>query len=338
MANSTLTLQSIVNLAQTHADMLPLSGVGGFANEPALSLCNDVLQELLSAPYGWKFNRQEMGLLVTAPNKQDYKFAGATAFTLGSTSSGAAIELSSNNAITVTAGVVTVKTIEAHRFSVNDVVYMTGNANANYNSTLTDNGTTASWSGGWTVTAVTSTSFSFAATAGQTNGDVTGASGITDFGWLESGTLVEMNNTQSPQNIHPVEAVSEIQPTGRSGPKPEHVCVIEDLGTGVIRIRFRYVPSTTIWGASLVYQKKAPLKVALTDTWSPFPDEYAYVLRQMFLARAYRYQNNPRSEVEQQKAQQAIMKALGQADREQSDIHVVPSESLLWSVFGDFYW
>src|SRR5580692_170677 len=82
MSNSTITLQQTVNFASTHADLLPLSGVGGYTNQPALDLCNDAISDLVSDPNDWQFNRVEMPPLFTCPNKQDYLFAGACAFSL----------------------------------------------------------------------------------------------------------------------------------------------------------------------------------------------------------------------------------------------------------------
>src|SRR4051794_41888802 len=99
MSNSTITLLSVVNLASTHLDLLPLANVGGYTNEPALSLCNDTLSDLLLSPNDWKFNRVEMPMFVTCPNRQDYQFGGACAFTLGSTSTGAGIALASTPGI-----------------------------------------------------------------------------------------------------------------------------------------------------------------------------------------------------------------------------------------------
>jgi len=55
---STVTLQQVVNFASTNLDLLPLAGVGGYTNEPALSICNDTLQTLLAAPLDWKQLRQ----------------------------------------------------------------------------------------------------------------------------------------------------------------------------------------------------------------------------------------------------------------------------------------
>src|SRR5579863_697482 len=147
MANFSLTLQSVINLASTHVDLLPLAGVGGYTNEPALSLCNDALSDLVAFGNAWKFNSKDLGVLVTTPNRQDYIFGGASAFTLGANSSGACIGLASSNAITQTGTTTTVITLQPHRFKVGDVVFMTGNSVSAYNSVLTDDGISSTWSG-----------------------------------------------------------------------------------------------------------------------------------------------------------------------------------------------
>src|SRR5579862_6991615 len=100
------TLQSVANFLSTQADLLPLTGIGGYTNEPFLTYANDALSDLITEDNDWKVNRAEMPMLVTCPQKQDYLFAGACAFSLGSTSQGWAIDLASNSAITVAAGVV----------------------------------------------------------------------------------------------------------------------------------------------------------------------------------------------------------------------------------------
>lgn len=333
MSNTNINLQSVVNLCATHADLIPLAGVGGYTNEPALSLCNDVLSDLLAAPHAWKFNRKEMGLLVTATNKQDYIFAGAVAFTLGATAQGWAIALASNSAITVTAGVVTVTTLENHRFAVGDTVYLNGvtmttGTASKYNSTFTDNGSSSAWSNGWVITAVTSNTFSFAATSGQNNSDVGGAPGITDFGWCEDASMVQMTDTSSPQHVQPLTAYRELPVTSRVA-NPTKVSVIADNGDGTLKIRFVLVPGTVPWGAKLVYQKAAPVKVALTDNWAPFPDSYSAVYRQALLYRMWRYINSPRADAEYQKLQAAIGKAQGSDDSEQTSVQIIPEEPIM---------
>jgi hypothetical protein len=329
---STITLQSVIDLCSIHADLLPLTNVGGYTDQPALSLCNDALSEIINTDHDWKWNRVELDPhvqpLITTPRKQDYLFAGASAFTLGATSSGAAIALASANGITVSAGVVTVTTLEAHRFSVGDTVYMLGNGNAAYNSAYTDDGSSSSFSGGWAITAKTSTSFSFAATAGQNNSDVTGAPGISDFGWLSSASLTEINTNSSPPRIIPIKAERELVRWSQTG-RPEKVCALSDLGTGVIKIRFYCVPGTTVYATSLVYQKSSPLKTALTQTWSPIPDQYSAVFRQALMYRMYRYSNSPQQTTEYQKLQQEILKALGADGAEESNVYLTPESTLM---------
>jgi hypothetical protein len=339
MSNSTITLQKTVNFASTHADLIPLAGVGGFTNEPALTLCNDALSDIFSDPNDYKFNRVEMPMLVTCPNKLDQQFGGACAFSLGSTSQGWGIALASANGITVSGGVVTVNFLEAHRFAVGDTIYLTGvvatvGTTAKYNSTFTDNGSSSSWSNGWVITGITSTAVTFAATSGQNNSDVAGAPGITNFGYATSASLQEMNNTSSPPNIQPCTTYRELPVISRVA-NPTKVSVIADNGNGTLKIRYNLVPGSTTWGVNIVYQATPPLKVALTDTWAPIPDQYQALFNQALLYRMYRYLNSPIAEIEFKKLQAEIMKTQAGDDAEQTDVRVEPEESLM---AGSTWW
>lgn len=343
MANTTITLQSICNFAATHIDLLPISGANGLSNEPALTICNDSISSLLEEVYDYIFNRQEMAFFVTCPGKQDYQFGGACAFGLTSSTSGQSagsgvgIGLSSNTAISVSAGTVTVTTLENHRFAVGDTIYLAGvimstGTAANYNSTFTDNGSSTSWSGGYVLTAVTSTTFSFAKISGQNNSDAGGSPGIADFGWITDATYVDMHDGGSPRGIYTLQAVSKIQPTSGIS-MPKRICVLADNGDGTLKIRFKDVPDNS-YGVNVVYQAKAPLKVALTDTIAPFPDHHASVVRQAVLYRMYRYANKPDiANAEFQKLQQEIARVKAGDDRSQSSVQIVPEDGGLvsWS-------
>lgn len=333
--NVTIKLQNVVNLASQHADLLPLAGVGGYSNEPALSLCNDVLEEALAAPTAWKFNRAEMGMFVTYPNRQDYLFAGAVAFTLGASSRGVGIGLKTSDvltsAIVISGSQASVTCLQPHGFSVGAVVYMFGNSSSFLNSVFTQNENSTTYSGGFTITGITTVNQpndTFLFTLAGHGGTLDGSAGIADFGWLESGTIVEVNSNGSIQTTRQVEAVHDLTPSWFVA-TPDKVCVLQDLGTGVLKIRFREVPGSTIWACNLVYQKQAPLKTALSDTWAPFPDQFSYVYRQGFLARCYRYIDSPKADNEDAKFQRAIAKAAGKDDVEASDQHVYPERSLM---------
>jgi hypothetical protein len=323
MSQSTITVQQVVNYASQHTELMPLISVGGYTNEPALSIANDVLSELLGQPFPWKFNRKAAPVLVTQQWKQDYKFAGASAFTQNG---GAAIGLASANAITESSFVVTVNTIEAHNFSVGDTVYMTGNTVAAYNSAFSSTPSGSAWTGGWVITATpTTTSFKFThATSGLA---ASGAPGITDLGWLESATMVNMNDTSAAQYVWFLQAVRMLEPSNRQF-LPDRVAAIADDGAGTLTIRLQFLPGPQPLGVTLVYQQRPTLITSLSSTWAPFPDEFAYVYRQLFLAHAYRFANSGRADVEYQKAMAGIAKALGTNDREQSDEYITPEGSL----------
>lgn len=355
---SNLKLTDVANFCSTHADLLPLTGVGGYTSEPFLSIASDAMSEIINDAQDWKWNSVELfdvlenfQPLITCMNKQDYLFAGASAFVLSVansnvTSSGASIDLSTNVGIVVSGGVVTVKTLEAHRFAVGNVVNLTGvimttGTATSYNSLFTDNGSTSGWSTGYTITAVTSKSFSFAAIAGQNNADAGGAPGITDFGWLTGAVMMELNNSSSPPNWKQLKAVRNLPKWSRVSDS-EQIAMMQDVGSGVLKFRLSYVPGSGIFAINLIYQKAAPLFTTLTyTTWAPIPDRYSDLIRQAVLYRMYRYlnPNAPSTQTEQKKFDKVLAKSKGHDDAEESNVYLEPTDSIMdgyWPNYGGF--
>lgn len=326
MSNTTLTLQNVVNFAAIHAELSPLAGVGGFTNEPALSLCNDALQEITAQPNAWKHNRAELPVFVTTTYRQDYTFGGAVAFTLEEGGAGIALASASTPGVVRTGTTVVVTTLENHNMTVGRTVYMFGNTDAQFNSLFSQGPNSSGYSGGWVITAITATTFTFThLVSGSTN---SGAPGITNYAWLESGTMREINTTAPIPRTWQLEAVNDLHPTSYST-RPAKVAALTDNGDGTLKFRMQYAPGGTFYAVALVYQMQPPLKVALTDTWTPFPDRYGFVIRQAFLARAYRFMNSAKTESEYQKSQLMISKATGADDAEQSDQRIYPEQSLM---------
>ena len=361
MALSNIKLSATVNYVTTHTDLLPLIGVGGITDEPGLSICNEAASEIINDENDWKWNSVELcspiGLtqgtgqpLIIYQSKQDYLFAGASAFTMsinsssqstGVQSSGASIDLASNSGVTVSGGVVTVKTLEPHRFAVGNTVFLfgltftTGTA-SKYNSTFTDDGNKTTWAGGYVLTAVTSTSFSFAAASGQNNNDVGGAPGITNFGWLTAASMMELNNQSSPMNIRHLKAVRNL-PAWSKLADPEQVAVMKDFGTGVLLIRFMYAPAAVTWIVNLIYQKESVPYTSLNQTWG-IPDNLVALINQAVMYRAMRYIRSPRADNEYKIFQALLQKQLGSDQSEESNVYLEPMESLVdygpyWSGF-----
>jgi hypothetical protein len=326
MSNTTLTLQTVINFASIHAELSPLSNVGGFSLEPALSLCNDTLQELTAQPNAWKHNRFEMPIFVTTTYKQDYIFGGATAFTLEEGGAAIALTTASTPGVVRTGTTVVVTTIEAHNMTVGRTVYMFGNGDAQFNSIYTQGPTSSGFSGGWVITAITSNSFTFThLVSGSTN---SGASGITNYAWLESGTMREINTTAPIPKVWQLEGVNDLHPTSISM-RSAKVAILNDIGDGTLKIRMQYAPGGTFYAVALIYQMQPPVKVALTDTWTPFPDRYGFVIRQAFLARAYRFMGSTKADAEYQKFRLVLAEVTMADDAEQSDQRIYPEQSLM---------
>lgn len=352
---STIKLLTTINYATTHTDLLPLRGVGGIVDEPALSICTEAASEIINDENDWKWNSVELcaplgltqatGLpLIIYQSKQDYLFAGASAFTMnitpsgGSTgvnSSGASIDLASNNGVTVAAGVVTVKTLEPHRFAIGNSVYLfgltatTGNA-TKYNSTFTDDGNKTAWGapGPFVITGVpTPTSFTFAAVSGQANADVLGAPGITNFGWLTGATMMELNNNSSPMNVRHLSAMRNL-PSWSKLADPEQVAVMKDFGTGVLLVRFVYAPAAVTWIVNLIYQQPSVVFTSLNQFWG-IPDNMAALISQAVIYRAMRYIRSPSADTEYKILQALIQKERGSDQSEQSNVFLEPLDSLV---------
>jgi hypothetical protein len=68
------TLQETVQWAMSFTKLIPIIGASGYENEPALTICNNVIQQMLAYPYNWKFNSQDAAPFNTdtTANTQDY--------------------------------------------------------------------------------------------------------------------------------------------------------------------------------------------------------------------------------------------------------------------------
>jgi|SRR5579871_271135 len=312
---STITLLSVIQWAQIHIRNAPLVGAGGIANEPGLSICNNVLQTLLSSPNNWRFNKYSVPFFTTIPYQQDYVCSGATLQVAGKgcvflNSVGSSTPGLTQSGTTVTAtfsdfapnGIQGASpTGTPALFAAGDAAVITGAAQGAYNGTFTLTG------------APNTTSVTYTTTGGLSND---GGQGLANIGWMERATLQDFLSTATVKPVHDIEVVSGLTMESIIQP-PIKVCfLVEDINTSVtppltnVTFRFWPIPSSQIWGAYLYYQGKSPIKTALTNNWSPWPDELGYVLRSGVKAAAYDYFEDPRMPMAEQKWQIDIQKAL----------------------------
>jgi hypothetical protein len=302
--------------------MRPLVGVGQIANEPALTLCNNTLQRLLSAPYNWRFNKQAAPPFTTIAYQQDYLISGCTAYCKGryivslnavNSANGAGL---SESATTVTGlfndfapNGLPVGASPA----VGDTITVSGAANAGYNITAT-------------VTAIpTTTSLQYTAASGLPNDGGQGF-GNPGINWMEHVSLTDFQSTATVTPTHDAEIAASlfmesiIQPPFKFAFQVENVWTTgsqpNQISTVIPLIRAWPVPSSQVWGVYLFYQGKAPLKTALTNNWAPWPDDLSYVLISNLKALALDWWEDPRAVNALLLADRDILKALGSKDQE----------------------
>lgn len=72
--NSSTTITSVVQDAKRHPDLAPVvqGAVGGSSLEPALTIANNVMIELISQVFNWKWNRFVLPYFYTNSFQQDY--------------------------------------------------------------------------------------------------------------------------------------------------------------------------------------------------------------------------------------------------------------------------
>jgi hypothetical protein len=73
VGNSTIRLQRIFDQVSAVGDLNPLfNNTGGFAAEPGLTIANDVMSELISTRFPWKWNRMKIPPFPLTSYQQDY--------------------------------------------------------------------------------------------------------------------------------------------------------------------------------------------------------------------------------------------------------------------------
>jgi hypothetical protein len=203
---------------------------------------------------------------------------------------------------------------------------MFGNVDAAFNSTYAQTPNGSGYSGGWTIASTpTTTSFTFALTAGNTT---SGAPGITNWAWTEGATMREVNSSQPVPRIWSLEAVANLPLISACG-QASKVDVVADNGDGTLTIRLDKVAPTSIFAVGLIFQGRPPVLASLASTWAPFPDRFRFVIDQAFLARAYRYMSSPKTPSEYAVSEQFIQKALQGNDVEASDRRIYPERALM---------
>ena len=76
MGSSTITLQNVVDAIASMGNVSPLANPGSYATDTLLAIANDVMGDLISRRFNWKWNSKLGPKFLTNAWQQDYPLAG----------------------------------------------------------------------------------------------------------------------------------------------------------------------------------------------------------------------------------------------------------------------
>lgn len=131
------------------------------------------------------------------------------------------------------------------------------------------------------------------------------ASGLTNFGFLEGGTVQPATGGKSWELN-----VKLLLHTDQSNARPQYIGPLLDDGAGNLTFRFSPSPDQS-YNAKLIYQRSAPRIQSLAFTWYPVPDDLVYLPMWGFLAMMSLIGNDARFNEYNQKFVTAVLSAQG---------------------------
>jgi hypothetical protein len=186
-SDSLITLQQLVDVAQTFGDLEPILNVGGQAQTTALSCANTVMNAITGVNFPWKWNEFNIPPFYTNSFQQDYAATLPAGLYSGITLTDV-VSVSLSQGTAVYAG--TVLNGE-FGFFVGIAFVVTGFGNSANNGTFM---CVASSS-----TSIVLQNKNAVVQSGQTASAVSAASGIRDLAWLERGVAFDINNSAQPK-------------------------------------------------------------------------------------------------------------------------------------------
>lgn len=334
MGNSNTTLQMVVDSVSTIGDLSPvLVSTGGYSKEPAVTIANDVLQEMLAERFPWKWNRIKIPPFPLVSRQQDYM--SLTVNVIGWLENGYRVQANTTLVPPPTWPIEIVRDLNVSRVSAGWPTRACWYPNDQLEQgTWPGPNTTYVYPIGPAVTpnnALTNITDSAGNLLALTKWGTTGATAPVAPAWPGPG------------------AQPDTWPIGQVIPDGSCEWTVADPAYQGIRL---YPPppdaSGATWLMRLFAQKKAPVITEITEYLNPIPDDQMKWFRDGFIAYAHRY-----SAVPTVKARYGGMKgewlaamaaATKQADREDEGRGFYPDKGLLSPEYysdpgpGNPYW
>ena len=278
MGNSTIKLQDVMDSIAAIGDIQTVfDHTGGWADEPAITIGNDVMKELLGIRFPWKWNRLKIPPFPLNPLQQDY--ASLAIKGIGWLENGLRIDINNSQVPPPTWPIYVVRDLAME----SDQGGFPYQCSWFYNRDLEQ----GVWPGVQKV---------YTWPIGATTPPANGPTNILDA----DGNILVLTKYGVTGDSAPV---APPWPDGTAAPANYPVGVVIKDGTCEWTVadpdaqgfRFRPRPASggNVWLARLFAQKKAPTFTQLKQTIDPVPDDEEKWFRDGCVAYAHRYSANP---------------------------------------------
>jgi hypothetical protein len=327
---STITLQQIIKSTRAYAELNPQLPPGGWTQEPALTIANDVMQKILAQPMDWKWNRAYVPAILTVGLQEDY----VTQVTnMGWLESADRIDInnSTNNGNLAPKPVFSME-------SVRDLG-RTSFQGYPFNCSFVPN--SLAYLGQWYANTVYGCAYGVAQipiTPIQQFMDANGnilyidssvlGLNINSPGFTGTPILLPTPNPYGTSgNVQPVLPANSAP--GTTVPDGSVTWTVANPNGYAIRVVPLPALSSLAWLMEPIYQVKPPIITSLQQTLAPIPDEFCYLFRQGFKTMCFEHAGSKMFMESFQRWEEDLRVAVRSADREREDATMYPSESLM---------
>lgn len=309
MGNSTVSVQSVIDFANTIGDISPvLKGTGGSSREPARTIANDVMSELIAERFNWKWNRKAIAPFPTNSWQQDYPQINVTDIGW--------LEKWSRTDINNTS--MPKPTFQGEAVRDLDITGQQFGWPAQMSWLTNDLMEHAQWPG----PAVTFTQPIGAST--------TPANPFTNI--VDAVGNIMILTTYGVTGQYPAIAPKNSPPgfTVQDGSVVWTVCNPNGMG---LRIYPKPPQAGNTWLLRPFYQAEPPTIVKLTDFINPIPDSYSSTFRDGFICFCHKYCSDPKVKARfpmlYELWEKAVLNAAKQGDREQEGKGFFPDRGIM---------
>lgn len=314
MGSSTVSLQSVVDLMKTMGTMSVSQAAGGYSQLTWLSIATDVVNDLISQKFNWKWNQFKVPSFWTNSFQCDYATVNQKG--IGWLESGMWTDINNTSLPKPRLAVQAVRDLQPTSWAASPPC----KAAVKQNSVLEQ----GVWPGPGVI---------YHPLLGATQSPQNPPLNILDA----NGNILVLTHFGVTGTVPPLVPIDS--EAGTTFPDGSVVWTVANPFAQGFRINDMPPMSGVVYQIDLIAQANPPSFLTLSQMIDPIPDDYANSFRNGVFAYCHKYANDPELKrsfpmVRQQWIQE-IMEAIKQGDREFEDAGFVPSRSSIPNAWAD---